>query len=132
MLGIWGIYTLWHQTADMQPFPQASQAPYLGRTGIGPALSLRDLGWGIPSVSLTHVWPVGSGGSFELGQLVSSQPIYDHQALGAWIVKLVSGVGTSSPIHPQGLGSIPAAPFRGERGGGNSLRPWDQDPGWDL
>lgn len=117
MLGIWGIYTLWHQTADMQPPPQASQAPYLGRTAIGPALFLRDLGWGIPSVSLTHVW---SGGTFELGQLVSLQPIYDHQALGAWIVKLVSGVGTSSPTIPKAW-DLFLQPHSGKRGVGGTV-----------
>ena len=36
-----------------------------------------------------------------MGYLGSSQSIYDHQGLGAWIVTLVSGVRTSSSTIPK-------------------------------
>ncbi|CAI9167105.1 unnamed protein product [Rangifer tarandus platyrhynchus] len=68
-----------------------------------------------------------------MGHLRSSQPTHDHQDWGPrW--GHISGEGTSSSTHSQGLGSILTAPFRGGGGVEGQLGPLDQsqDSGWAL
>lgn len=86
--------------------------------------SVPDLRWGIPGVSVAHVWPMGPGAGSEMGPQCLLSPYMTIKTLGAWIVKLVSGVGTSASPHPRDVGSIPTAPFGGNRLGPLGLTPW--------
>lgn len=84
----------------------------------------------LETTTLAHVWPVGLGASSGMGHLGSSQPIGDHQGLGAWVVKLVSGVGTSSPTIPKAW-DLFLLPHSG-KGELEDRLDQSQDPGWGL
>lgn len=61
----------------------------------------RDQAWGGGTQGFSHPCVVSGSRGQLWGHLGSPWFIYDHQGLGAWVVRLVSAIKTSSPTIPK-------------------------------